>query len=330
MTVRPGRQPATRACHLALLYHNPGEYADAVSGFLRSGVNAGERALAAVPGDRHGGLRAALGSHGDDVVFADMTSLGTNPARIIPAIHAFADEGTQPVRVVTEPVWPGRSAAEIAEAAKHEALVNLAFTGPGVRILCPYDASCLPQPVLADARRTHPRTVSRTGLAPGPRYRGPGKLPAACTARLPAPPARIPVLGFDDDLRRVRDFVAGHARAAGLPAARAAELVLAASEVAANTLRHSGGGGTVRCWQVPGELICELRDSGCITDPLAGRRLPRPEQAGGHGLWLVNRCVDLAEVRTGRHGTATRLHVRLPRRLTSGNRSGGLVGSCVA
>ncbi|HEX5188359.1 MAG TPA: ATP-binding protein, partial [Streptosporangiaceae bacterium] len=201
---------------------------------------------------------------------------------------------------------------------------------PGVRILCPYDAACLPAPVLADARRTHPRTVSRTGLAPGPRYRGPGKLPAVCTARLPAPPARIPVLGFDDDLRRVRDFVAGYARAAGLPAARAAELVLAVSEVAANTLRHSGGGGTVRCWQVPGELICELRDSGNITDPLAGRRLPRPEQPGGHGLWLVNRCVDLAEVRTGRHGTTTRLHMGLPRLLTSGNRAGELVGSCLA
>jgi anti-sigma regulatory factor (Ser/Thr protein kinase) len=123
---------------------------------------------------------------------------------------------------------------------------------------------------------------------------------------------------------------AAYARAAGLPAAREAELVLAVSEVAANTLRHSGGGGTVRCWQVPGELICELRDSGYISDPLAGRRLPGPEQAGGHGLWLVNRCVDLAEVRTGRHGTATRLHVRLPMRLTSGNWSGELAGSCIA
>ncbi len=330
MAVRPGRQPATRACHLALLYHDPGEYAEAVSGFLRAGVDVGERAFVAVPGDRHGELNGALGSHSDDVVFADMTSLGTNPARIIPAIQAFAAEASRPVRVVTEPVWPGRGAAEITEAIRHEALVNLAFTGPGTRILCPYDAARLPRPVLDDARRTHPHAVSRAGLARGPRYRGRGWLPAVCTAPLPAPPAGVPELSFGDDLRAVRDLAAGHARAAELPAARAAELVLAVSEVAANTLRHAGGGGTIRCWRAPGELVCEVRDGGRIADPLAGRRLPDPEQPGGHGLWLVNRCVDLTEVRTGQHGTATRLHMRLPGFLARGARPGKLVGSLPA
>lgn len=316
-----------RTRHLALFYGDRVEYADAVSGFLRAGLDAGERAFAAVPADRHAVLRAALGRRGGDVVFADMAGVGANPARIIPAIQAFGADGSEPARVVTEPVWPGRDMAEMAEAIKHEALVNLAFAGPGTRILCPYDAAGLPQLVLADARRTHPHVVSRAGLERGPRYDGPGKLPAACTAPLPQPPAGVPALSFDDDLRRVRDVVAGHARAAGLPAARTAELVLAISEVAANTLRHAGGGGTIRCWRAPGELVCEVRDGGHITDPLAGRRLPSPEQAGGHGLWLVNRCADLTEVRTGRDGTVTRLHMRLPGFLASVTRQNRLIGS---
>ena len=229
MAARAGRQRAALAHHLALFYRDRSEYAAAVSGFLRAGVRAGERALVAVPGDSHPGLRAALGRYAGDIVFADMTGLGTNPARIIPAIQAFVAEGSEPVRIVTEQVWRGRSAAEIAEAVRHEALVNLAFAGPGTRILCPYDAASLPAPVLADARRTHPHAVSRAGLARGPRYRGPGRLPAVCTAPLPPPAAGEPVLSFGDDLRSVRDFVAWHARAAELPAARAAELVLAVS-----------------------------------------------------------------------------------------------------
>ena len=62
-------------------------------------------------------------------------------------------------------------------------------------------------------------------------------------------------------------------------------------------------------WQAPGELICELRDAGHITDPLAGRQMPDPEQTGGHGLWLVNRSVDLTEIRTSPRGTAVRVHI---------------------
>lgn len=326
MAVRASRRRVTQR-HVALLYRDPGEHAEVVSGFLRAGLDAGERAFAAVPGREHARLRAALGRHGDDVVFADMTSLGANPARIIPAIEAFAADSGRPVRVVTEPVWPGRSAAEIAEATKHEALVNLAFAGPRTQILCPYDATRLPQPVLADARRTHPHAVCRAGLARGPRYSGPGRLPAICTAPLPPPPAAASALGFSDDLRSVREFVAGHAGAAELSGARTAELVLAVSEIAANTLRHADGGGTVRCWQAPGELVCDLRDGGHITDPLAGRRLPGADQAGGQGLWLVNRCVDLTEVRTGRDGTVTRLHMRLPGCRASGAEPGRLAGT---
>jgi hypothetical protein len=51
------------------------------------------------------------------------------------------------------------SAAETAEATRHEALINTALAAVPAAILCPYDASGLTAAVLEDARRTHPRVV---------------------------------------------------------------------------------------------------------------------------------------------------------------------------
>src|SRR5215467_7074625 len=118
--------------HLALVYRDPGEYANVVSGFLQAGLAAGARGFAMVPAARHADLRAAMNSGSEDLVFADMTGLGANPARIIPVIESFVGDGRGPVRVVAEPIWPGRTSAENREATKHEALINLAFAGRDV------------------------------------------------------------------------------------------------------------------------------------------------------------------------------------------------------
>ena len=309
--MRAGSRAASMR-HLALVYRDPGEYAGVVSGFLQDSLAAGARCMVMVPAARHAELRAAMDSAGQDLPFTDMTSLGANPARIIPVVEGFVAGGSGPVSVVTEPIWPGRTLAEIREATKHEALINLAFAGRDVQILCPYDAACLAGSVLADARRTHPQVTSGEGPAASREYSGAGELPASCNGALPSRPAHAEAMAFDGDLRRVRNFTARQIRAAELPASRTAEIVLAVSEVAGNTLKHADGRGTIWCWQAAGEVICEVRDGGHIADPLAGLRLPDAEQVGGHGLWLVNRCVDLAEVRSTKDGTVTRMHVRLP------------------
>jgi hypothetical protein len=58
--------------------------------FVRDGLAAGGPALIAVPRERLGLLRAALAGAGEAVEFTGMTVPGRNPARIIPAIGAFA------------------------------------------------------------------------------------------------------------------------------------------------------------------------------------------------------------------------------------------------
>jgi anti-sigma regulatory factor (Ser/Thr protein kinase) len=80
------------------------------------------------------------------------------------------------------------------------------------------------------------------------------------------------------------------------------------NELATNAIRHAHGGGVLRVWRVPGQVICQIEDSGHIHDPLAGRRTPALDGAGGVGLWTVNQLCDLVQVRTTDAGTMVRVH----------------------
>jgi anti-sigma regulatory factor (Ser/Thr protein kinase) len=302
-----------RRSHLAVFYRDRAEYLTSVLGFIQAGVSGAERVLVAVPSARARLLRDAMDSREAGVTFRDMAWLGRNPARIIPALWDFI--GRHPGRVirhVSEPIWPARSDAEIREAIRHEALVNLAFTAAEAAILCPYDAGRLPPGVLADAERTHPVILEGGRHRASARYLGPDGTPPDCQRPIPPPPRSAAAVAYDRDLRPVRDLVGRHAAAAGLPPPRASDLVLAASEIAANTVRHTSAGGTVQAWQTRDEVVCQVQDQGWIADPLAGRRRPAPD-AAGQGLWVVNQVCDLVEVRTGPAGTATRLHMRIRR-----------------
>ena len=145
---------------------------------------------------------------------------------------------------------------------------------------------------------------------------------ADSSVQFPAPPGRsLPLPGpagdavrhrYRSDLSEVRALVLKHAREAGLEEGKANDLVLAVSEVAGNTLRHTGSAGTLEIWRDKGELVCQVRDEGVITDPLVGRRKPGLDAAGGHGLWLVNQLCDRVELTSGADGTTIRMHMDLP------------------
>jgi anti-sigma regulatory factor (Ser/Thr protein kinase) len=99
--------------------------------------------------------------------------------------------------------------------------------------------------------------------------------------------------------------------AAGLTESRANDLVLAVSEVGANTLRHTDSSGTLAIWYDRDEIVAEIRDEGTITDPLAGQRRPGPDATGGHGLWLVRQVCDQVDLRSDQSGTTIRMHMRI-------------------
>lgn len=127
---------------------------------------------------------------------------------------------------------------------------------------------------------------------------------------------------YTTDLASIRNVVRGHADRAGLSEARAIDLVLAVSEVTANTIRHAKSAGCLKIWQTAREIVCQIEDKGLISDPLAGRRRPSLEAMGGHGLWIVYQICDRVEIDSGEGGTTIRLHMAIPGKCARSQDSG--------
>ena len=296
--------------HHALFYRDQREFLACIASFAHDGLASSEPVFIALPGSKESLVGSQLGQDFRSMAYADMAETGRNPARIIPAVRSFIDEHPgRRIRFIEEPVWPGRSAEERYEVGRHEALINFAFAGAAATILCLYDADGLADSVTGTVRRTHPEILTDGREQASASYAGADGRALAFEGPLPAPPTGAEVISYLSDLRPMRRLVEDYAGRNGLSDDRTASLVLAASELAANTLRHTSGGGTVRVWHTRLEILCQVEDAGWITDPLAGRRR-RPAAEPGHGLWLVNQVCDLVELRSGQAGTTVRLHMR--------------------
>jgi len=300
--------------HEALLYDGADGLVRALIPWINEGVAAGDPVVALVTARSADALRSSLGSAGRHVHVADMGEVGGNPTRIISLWHRLAREHARPghdLRAIGEPVWPGRSADELLECQHHEALINAAFAGlDHLWLICPYDAGALSPEVLARVGHSHPVVDGIGGRADCPDYAGsPTILPADGLAE---PPAGVEVdeLAFDaTGLPGVRERVRHHAADARLSPRRARDLVLAVSEVATNSVLHGGGSGVLQAWVQGGALVHQVSDAGHVTDALAGRHVPTPDQLGGRGLWLVNEVCDLVQLRSSPDGTVVRLHM---------------------
>jgi YD repeat-containing protein len=302
--------------HPALFYGNTDEYLAGCVSFVREGLRRGEPVAVAVPGDNLKLIEAELGEDAERVRLLDMREAGRNPGRIIPGVlRAFADAhpDASRVRLIGEPIWAGRSETEYPACAQHEALINHAFTGREVSILCPYDTTRLDERSLADAYVTHPVVIDGGGRqSDSPAY-DPDGLVARYNLPLPAVPGGIR-LSYDYDaasLPTARHRGVAEAAQLGLAGERLDDFALIVAELTTNSVVHGGGRGTLRLWAEDGHLVCEVRDAGRLTDPLAGRRPPGRDQIGGRGLLTVNLLADLLRVHTGGYGTTFRVYLAL-------------------
>ncbi|MBA2558509.1 MAG: sensor histidine kinase [Propionibacteriales bacterium] len=298
--------------HEAFLYRGEQEFLDGTVSFVREGICMGQPQMVAVRSERLELLRAALGSDGEHVCWVDMTELGANPARIIPAWRQFVTElgtGGQPVRGVGEPVWAARRPQELVECQLHEALLNLAVEpDTPLWLRCPYDVDALDADVIEEAARSHPALVDGEDYRGSTLYGGADHAGSVFAAELPRPPAGVEELHFDDGcIDVVRRTVQEHAVAANVSPARSADLALAVTEAATNSVRHGGGHGQLLVWEQDGALVCEVKDEGLIDDPLVGRRMPPVSEERGRGLWLVNQLSDLSQVRSTGSGSTVRV-----------------------
>jgi anti-sigma regulatory factor (Ser/Thr protein kinase) len=299
--------------HPALFYRGVDEYLDGTVPFIEEGLSAGEPVAVAVPGARHEPLRAALAGSAARVQLIDMTLAGRNPGRILPGVlFDFADRHrhAERVRIIGEPVWPGRSEAEYPACVQHEALINHAFAGRSVEILCPYDAAGLPRYVLHDAERTHPTVIGPRGRRRSSRY-APDELLADYNEAMPAPPMADTVLVDADTLSQARAFANTAAKRAGLGPDRADDFELVVNELITNSIEHARTRCALRVWVADGSLVGEVVDGGRMDDPLAGRRPAPPEQPRGRGLLLVNHLTDLVRIHRSDRGTTIRVYMSL-------------------
>jgi anti-sigma regulatory factor (Ser/Thr protein kinase) len=302
-----------RFAHEAFLYESPDEHLDRCSAFIEGGLEAQEPVLVALPSYRLQPLEERFAAARGQVRFEPMEVMGRNPAWIIPAWGEFVAPTAlagQPARGIGEPIWPARTPDELVECNRHESLLNLAFAhAAGFTLLCPYDVAGLPPEVLDEARRNHPTVHEHGDRVDSHSFRA--GVPAALSDPLPPPPEDVDFAAFDlTSLPAIRAAAREAGTAAGLAPHRIADLAVAVTEAATNSLRHAGGRGTIAFWPGADGVVCEVRDGGSITDPLAGRRRPELERIGGRGLWLIHQLADLVQHRINPEAQVLRIHVR--------------------
>ncbi|HSE71338.1 MAG TPA: sensor histidine kinase [Nocardioidaceae bacterium] len=303
-----GIPPLERFRHEAALYSGLDGLVDTVVPFVRAGLAHGEPVLVALLPDRLKAVTEELGDDAERVETVNMAELGANPARIIPEWRRFvghaADAG--PFRGVGEPIWAGRRPVEIEECRLHEALLNTAFDdGPPWQLMCPYDEESLPDSVIEGAIRTHPVVSGDSDAGIG--YDG-----QHGPEQFTVPLTHLPEDTYDfefgpGDLSGLRGIVSRLGHEAGLDRDRTDDLVLAAHELATNSIIHGGGAGRLRAWREPEAFVVDIRDAGVIVDPLVGRELSLSMEENGRGVWMANQLCDLVQVRSNESGTAVRL-----------------------
>ncbi|MFE3452857.1 anti-sigma factor RsbA family regulatory protein [Nonomuraea sp. NPDC059194] len=295
--------------HPAFFYRDDADYLSGTVPFIRAGLAAGDPVAVAVPGPNLEVIRDELDEAAERVRMLDMTVVGRNPGRIIPGVlREFADNfPDRHVRIIGEPIWAGRTGTEYPACVQHEALINLAFEGRRVTIMCPYDVKRLEPEILDDAELTHPVVQDITGERESAAY-APLRVIDGYNVPLYEPPASV-ALHFDStNFGQVRHLANEWATAAGLTGTRLDDVQLTVSELGANSLDHGGGSGVLRIWHEESRLVCEVSDGGHITDPLAGRSPVDPRTPGSRGLLIVNLLSDLVRVHTREGSTVVRAY----------------------
>jgi len=300
--------------HEAFFWHGRAEFVQGLIPFVREGIHAGEAVMVAVIPEHARWIRKNLGPSASQVSFVDMTELGRNPARIIPAWQGFLDKCSGfecPARGIGEPIWRGRRPEEISECQLHESLLNLSVN-PDLPfwLICPYDSEHLDGEVQAEARRSHPALATVATYQGSADYRGQAHAEELFTAELPAVgglPAETVVTNLAS-LQASTEYVSLQAASADLWSHQIIRLTNAVRALTVSGLHRGADCVRITLWNQSEVLICDVTDDTVIDDLLIGRRAPR--KAGQDSVWLANDLCDLVQARSSKSGTTVRLHMR--------------------
>lgn len=119
---------------------------------------------------------------------------------------------------------------------------------------------------------------------------------------------------FDGDgLYGMRATVAAHIDRIGIDSGQLQRLLIVASELASNAIRHGGGTGRLCLWRAGDRLYCQVSDQGVgITDPSTGTSRPSSTQIGGRGLWIARSLSEDLHITNLGRGTAVTAVMLIP------------------
>lgn len=296
--------------HQALIYGSEQEFVDAALPFVRAGIENEEPTLVAVQAANVEALRDALGAEATLIDLRTVEEWYENATRTRMKFASWVEQRTASaarVRLIGEPPWPLSSEAGIRDWARHESVINVAFEGVPLTFACPYDTRVLPPDVIDHAGCTHPEILRADGVSASTSYAEPAEFCRRLNSNGDAP-ALEPTAQLDFDrgeLPLVRRLVEREAADMGLARERAHDIVVAVNEIATNAVTHGSAAARLRIWRLPGELLCEVADTGPgIGDPLAGQLKPDLESPGGWGLWMARMMSDAVDISAGPSGTA--------------------------
>ena len=273
--------------HNAFVYDSDEEYVARAVPFLKGGLEAGQGAIVAHTKAGMAMMRDALGAQAAVVTFVDVSSAYTRPARTLAGYHkVYAEQlkKTPKLRAVAD-VQFGRDPREWDLWTGYEAVFNRSFGHLPVWVLCTYNANGTPDPIIEGAWQTHPEVADRTGWTTSGLYEDPDQLLRRVTPS-PEPLPQLRSIPFGRDIEQIRERLAAELIVEGLGEAKTLETLLAATEIATNSIQHGGCIEDIRIGRAHGRIVCEIIDRGPgFDDPAAGYLAPR--NGIGSGLWIA-------------------------------------------
>jgi anti-sigma regulatory factor (Ser/Thr protein kinase) len=287
--------------HELFVYDADDAYERLFAPYLEEGHEQGDALIAVFVPEKEELLRDALGPAADAVAFDDAWQVYTRPEAVLgrydTVTRRLLHDGARSIRVIGE--LPAREAQQNSDAwMLYEGLLNHAFTHLPVRVACAYDERIAPASLLDAARRTHPH-VHHGDWIGGEWERSDVFDPTAVVRSLTLPGQPLEDLleiEVNGDMVVLRRRLVEAMTAAGLPADKVTNLLLAAGEAAANAQLHGHGLRALRAGRINGDFVCEVYDNGPgFDDPLAGHLPPRAGAVGGGGLWVARQLTSRLE-----------------------------------
>jgi transcriptional regulator with XRE-family HTH domain len=171
----PAQPPALE--HSAFPYSTDDQFRTTMGSFLAEGIERSEALIAVTTTANIELLREYLGSDAARVQFVVSSGFLITPIATLEAFRDFSNgelaRGAPWVRILGEPIWAGRSEAEVRQWTRFESLFNLMFGGYPMTVVCPYDERSVAPEIVNEAQVTHPQILGDDGISNSPDYTDP-------------------------------------------------------------------------------------------------------------------------------------------------------------